>query len=159
MEKYDVNKPDEWPENKCFICGKKINRLKLEPYARTRDKKSICMDDINKLFGQTVATRIMGVKIKASKEILNHTSKEIYIDLNKSDTAKSNEKKGILCCPLCGSTDLQAVGGNDRKDFSLSKAVGGAILAGGIGALAGFAGEGSDKVKLVCMNCGLKFEK
>ena len=101
----------------------------------------------------------MGVKIKASKEILNHTSKEIYIDLNKSDTAKSNEKKGILCCPLCGSTDLQAVGGNDRKDFSLSKAVGGAILAGGIGALAGFAGEGSDKVKLVCMNCGLKFEK
>ncbi|MCQ2570423.1 MAG: hypothetical protein MJ139_05990 [Limosilactobacillus sp.] len=55
-------------------------------------------------------------------------------------------------CPYCGSTDLQIMG-IDRKGFSVGKAVGGAVLTGGIGLLAGFAGKKTGKTDYYCNDC------
>jgi predicted nucleic-acid-binding Zn-ribbon protein len=60
----------------------------------------------------------------------------------------SNEIK----CPKCGSTQLTA----NKKGFSGTKAVGGALLTGGIGLLAGTIG--SNKVKITCLACGNEFK-
>lgn len=54
-------------------------------------------------------------------------------------------------CPKCGSTQLTA----NKKGFSGTQAVGGAILTGGIGLLAGTIG--SNKIKITCLVCGHQF--
>lgn len=51
-----------------------------------------------------------------------------------------------LYCPFCGSSQLTA----NKKGFGAGKAVAGAVLAGGIGLLAGFIGSGN--VKITCIN-------
>jgi len=55
-------------------------------------------------------------------------------------------------CPKCGSTQISA----NRKGFGAGKAVGGAILTGGIGLLGGFIG--SRKMLLTCLNCGKQWQ-
>ena len=59
-------------------------------------------------------------------------------------------------CPKCKSTNIQVLG-NDRKGFSIGKAVGGALLTGGIGTLAGFAGN-NVKYEVVCLQCGHRWK-
>ena len=59
-------------------------------------------------------------------------------------------------CPKCKSTNIQVLG-NDRKGFSIGKAVGGALLTGGIGTLAGFAGK-KGKYEVVCLQCGHRWK-
>ena len=54
-------------------------------------------------------------------------------------------------CPKCQSTQITA----DKKGFSGKQAVGGALLTGGIGLLAGTIG--SNKIKITCLSCGHKF--
>lgn len=46
---------------------------------------------------------------------------------------------------------------NNRKSFSVGKAVGGAALTGGIGTLAGFAGK-KGKDQRFCQDCNTVFE-
>ncbi len=81
-------------------------------------------------------------------------------DAVKSQEAHKQRKaeKQLLKCPKCKSTNLQHAG-NKRKGFSVGKAIGGAVLTGGVGALAGFAGKKGKKENFVCMNCGKKFAK
>lgn len=55
-------------------------------------------------------------------------------------------------CPKCGCTDIAVVNQNDKK-FSAGRALGGTILAGGIGSLAGFTGN-KNKIVFVCKKCG-----
>jgi DNA-directed RNA polymerase subunit RPC12/RpoP len=55
-------------------------------------------------------------------------------------------------CPKCGSEDISA----NKKGFSAGKAVGGALLTGGIGLAAGAIGSG--KVILTCLFCGHQFK-
>jgi len=57
-----------------------------------------------------------------------------------------------IACPKCGSTQITA----NKKGFSGVKAVGGAILIGGAGLLAGTLG--SNKVVITCLACGKKFK-
>lgn len=59
-------------------------------------------------------------------------------------------------CPKCKSTNIQVLG-NNRKAFSVGKAVGGALLTGGIGALAGFAGK-KGKYEVFCADCGHRWK-
>ncbi|MGN1114323.1 MAG: hypothetical protein ACI4RC_04300 [Oscillospiraceae bacterium] len=61
-----------------------------------------------------------------------------------------------LKCPKCKSTNIQVLG-NDRKGFSVGKAIGGALLTGGIGTLAGFAGK-KGKYEVFCMSCGHRWK-
>jgi predicted RNA-binding Zn-ribbon protein involved in translation (DUF1610 family) len=69
-------------------------------------------------------------------------------------------KNKKLVCPACGSDNIQFVG-NQRKAFSVGKAIGGAVLTssfGGVGSLAGFIGKKSKKNTFVCLNCGKEFK-
>lgn len=59
-------------------------------------------------------------------------------------------------CPSCKSTNIQFVE-NKRKGFSIGKAVGGSLLAGSTGSLAGFAGKKGKKSTWHCMDCGHAF--
>lgn len=81
-------------------------------------------------------------------------------DYNKAQEQfkADREESKALKCPKCGSKDLQFAG-NKRKGFSVGKAVGGAVLTGGIGTLAGFAGGKGKKNEFVCMNCGKTFTR
>ena len=57
-----------------------------------------------------------------------------------------------IVCPKCGSNQLSA----NKKGFSGAKAVGGAILTGGIGLLAGTIG--SNDILITCLACGKTFK-
>ena len=57
----------------------------------------------------------------------------------------------IIKCPKCRSNQI----GSHKKGFSGRKAVVGALLTGGIGAIAGTIG--SNDIKLYCLSCGHKF--
>ena len=64
--------------------------------------------------------------------------------------------KERMKCPRCGSQNIQMVG-THKQGFSVGKAVGGAILTGGVGSLAGFAGKQTGKSDWVCQDCGKSF--
>lgn len=70
--------------------------------------------------------------------------------------AAQARKKEAPSCPECKSRNIQLLG-QDRKAFSVGKAVGGAALTGGVGLLAGFAGK-KGKFAWVCMDCGNRFQ-
>jgi len=55
-------------------------------------------------------------------------------------------------CAKCGSTQFTS----NKKGFSGVKALGGAVLTGGIGLLAGTHGSG--KIKITCLSCGHSFK-
>lgn len=61
-----------------------------------------------------------------------------------------------MVCPKCKSTNIQVMG-NNKKGFSVGKAVVGGLLTGGIGTLAGFAGK-KGKYDVFCMDCGHRFQ-
>lgn len=69
---------------------------------------------------------------------------------------KQEKKQNIITCPNCNSKDVSFLQ-QDKKAFSVGKAVGGAVLIGGVGALAGFAGKKGNK-QWHCKNCGNMFE-
>nr|WP_321405404.1 zinc ribbon domain-containing protein [uncultured Carboxylicivirga sp.] len=70
--------------------------------------------------------------------------------VNEPASVKTTNEK-LLKCPKCKSTRLT----DNKKGFSAGKAVAGAVLAGGVGILAGAIG--SNKVQITCLNCGHKF--
>jgi len=76
----------------------------------------------------------------------------------KQEKEQKNQmkKQNIITCPNCNSKDVSFLQ-QDKKAFSVGKAVGGAVLTGGIGALAGFAGKKGNK-QWHCKNCGNFFE-
>lgn len=69
---------------------------------------------------------------------------------------QEKKKQNIITCPNCKSKDVTFLQ-QDKKAFSVGKAVGGAVLTGGVGALAGFAGKKGNK-QWHCQNCGNFFE-
>lgn len=164
---------------KCFICGKKIT---WSAKGITSDFKGICPDDINKIIIDANANKLsvplsvaMWIQKKSSDEIKRLLDNDITFTLKeiKSDKVKDNstvvkaekqvqsatvESKPKLSCPYCGSTNLQPLG-QHRKVFSVGKAVGGTVLTGGVGALAGFIGKKTKQTDFVCMNCGKQFKK
>ncbi|CTJ02829.1 hypothetical protein [Streptococcus pneumoniae] len=74
----------------------------------------------------------------------------------KKQEKKQEKKQNIITCPNCKSKDVTFLQ-QDKKAFSVGKAVGGAVLTGGVGALAGFAGKKGNK-QWHCQNCGNFFE-
>ena len=67
-------------------------------------------------------------------------------------TAQPEPEPSPIKCPNCGST--QIMGG--KKGFSGGKAVGGALILGPLGLLAGL--HRSKKTIISCLNCGHKWE-
>lgn len=75
---------------------------------------------------------------------------------NRHESIKRDKLKAKMKCPRCGSVNIQPMG-QHRKGFSVGKAVGGAVLTGGVGTLAGFAGKKTKETDWVCMDCGKSF--
>ena len=61
--------------------------------------------------------------------------------------------ENLMTCPKCNSTQLSA----DERGVSVSGAVAGAVLAGGVGALAGGL-IGSGATRIDCWDCGYRFK-
>lgn len=80
---------------------------------------------------------------KEAREKARQQLKEIVADI------------GVVKCPYCQSKEVQFMQ-QQRKGFSLGKAVGGTLLAGGVGSLAGFAGK-KGRLQWHCKNCGRTF--
>lgn len=76
-------------------------------------------------------------------------------DLNTLPTEKSKDSYSILKCPHCNSINVDFVQ-NNKKNFSVGKAVAGAVLTGGIGTLAGFSGKKGNN-QWHCKACGNLF--
>lgn len=69
---------------------------------------------------------------------------------------EKRESANKIVCSNCKSTNIEFMG-NNKKNFSVGKAVAGTALTGGVGALAGFAGKkGNDQ--WFCKNCNQVFE-
>ena len=76
--------------------------------------------------------------------------------LHATENTKATNVK-IHTCPNCQSANIQFLG-NNKKSFSVGKAAAGAVLTGGIGTLAGFAGKKGKTDNWHCSDCGATFE-
>lgn len=96
---------------------------------------------------------------KEQKREAKMQKNELKLQKNQLKIQKYQLKnRSKIKCPKCRSTNVQPLGVH-KKGFSVGKAVGGTILVGGVGSLAGFAGKRSKKTDFVCMNCGKQFKK
>lgn len=95
------------------------------------------------------------ITIKSNPQTQNKSTQAV-----QHDTVQSDKKAGLFSsstyCPHCRSLNVSFMQ-NNKKGFSVGKAVGGAALTGGIGTLAGFAGK-KGKNQWHCQNCGKTFE-
>ncbi|MEK5038830.1 DUF4428 domain-containing protein [Sporosarcina sp. FSL K6-3457] len=135
----------------CAICEKEASIMDRRKIA---NDDFLCMDCFKKATSLTTkqmlklktvtADEIRESIIKSGHKIKKHTPptlEELEEQLNPT-----------IKCPKCASKNLQFMQ-NNKKAFSVGKAAGGAILTGGVGALAGFAGKkGDDQWR--CNNCG-----
>lgn len=133
--------------NQCGSCGAKVNvltRFKLS------DGNYICVNCIKKAGLTTSAANQEYMKQSVTLSNL--------FDAHNTKTFKQEQKayKQAIKCPKCKSTEVVFMQ-QDKKGFSVGKAVGGAVLTGGIGTLAGFAGK-KGKKQWHCNNCGRTFE-
>lgn len=117
-----------------FLCGKC-----LKHYGKT----------------DTVGLRLWA-KQHSWKELPQYRGDVQYQGDAKSKTNVNANTNDLLICPFCHSENIQPVG-QHKKGFSVGKAVGGVVLTGGIGALAGFAGKKTGQTDFVCMTCGKQF--
>lgn len=141
----------------CAICGKKIPMYATRH--NTKDHHKICLDCSNEFLSGTNKERMIWIYKHKLSEFENVMNSNEPISTNlKNKSSKKQEQQNTLICPKCGSTKI-TFAGNKRKSFSVGKAVGGAVLTGGIGTLAGFAGKKGKKNKFVCLSCGKGFEK
>jgi len=88
-------------------------------------------------------------------EQLHGEAKKDLDELNKQATS-NKQNKNIIKCPTCQSREIEFMQ-NNKKGFSVGKAIGGAALTGGVGTLAGFAGK-KGKNQWFCTNCHTTFE-
>lgn len=96
------------------------------------------------------------VVIISASDNQNKSPEQRKRETEKITANQEQKKQNIITCPNCNSKDVSFLQ-QDKKAFSLGKAVGGAVLTGGVGALAGFAGK-KGKKQWHCKNCGNFFE-
>ena len=149
----------------CVACNKKQNLITMMFKDRiaafeTNDGKIVCGECAQRVFENNLK------KVKDSSRsswwLRNHSSIEFLHYYNKGVTLSIDKKGNVtgeeLFCPFCGSEDVTPLS-KHREGFSAGKAVAGAVLAGGVGALVGFAGESSSKVDWLCNDCHKAFTK
>lgn len=133
------------------------NTIQNEPDERVKVGFKTLMK--SKSFGEFLAAKNNPEK---AAEIQNRKWSQVM-----SNSAKSTQEvaaikkaakieKNAIKCPKCGSKNVQFMQ-QDKKGFSVGKALGGAVLSGGVGAVAGFAGK-KGKKQWHCLNCSNVFE-
>lgn len=98
-----------------------------------------------------IESRSWGRALSNSAQVTNQNAKR-----NAEIKKQRKIEKNAIRCPHCKSTDV-AFMQQDKKGFSVGKAAAGAVLTGGVGTLAGFAGK-KGKKQWHCQNCGNTFE-
>lgn len=111
-------------------------------------------DKINPIFNKS--TDLINKATQVGVRSLNKSSEKTSEKLNDVTNHSIGQKK--IKCPRCKSLDVSFMK-NDRKKFSVGKALGGNLLAGGVGTLAGFAGKEGNKNHWRCNECGTTFKK
>ncbi|MHC9533182.1 hypothetical protein ACVPPR_07460 [Dellaglioa sp. L3N] len=99
-------------------------------------------------------------KLEDTSTRLNTVNNMAKMKNAESYVKEAKEKKHAANsphCPKCKSTNIQILD-NKKKAFSVGKAVGGAVLTGGIGTIAGFAGKRGKKYHAICLNCRKSFD-
>lgn len=99
---------------------------------------------------------VIGAVIDNQKKSPEQRERELEEFRANQEKKKQEKKQNIITCPNCKSKDVTFLQ-QDKKAFSVGKAAGGAVLTGGIGILAGFAGKKGNK-QWHCKNCGNFFE-
>lgn len=143
--------------NLCVICEKETSIMDRRKIA---NNEFLCMSCLQKASSLSVkqmirlktvtADEIRELIIKSGNKIKKYTPPTLE-ELEKLEELRNPKLK----CPSCKSLDIQFMQ-NNKKAFSVGKAAGGAILTGGVGVLAGFAGKkGDDQWR--CNNCGEMF--
>lgn len=97
-------------------------------------------------------------RTKRLKKRIDDSAKKASMDLDKQKEidAKRKHAAAVVRCTACGSENVNFLK-NERKEFSVGKAVAGGILTGGIGTMAGFAGKkGFDVYR--CNKCHREFK-
>lgn len=102
-----------------------------------------------------VNPKLKVIRVNRTEE-LNKDAAVLQLRNTQSNPQLDSQPNSQLTCPTCQSVQVEFIG-NQRKSFSVGKAVAGGLLTGGYGALAGFAGKkGNDRWH--CKNCGNIFE-
>lgn len=96
------------------------------------------------------------------QELLNMIDVEIIEKGNNLEQMPTSQKQMEQKfkknqCPNCGSANIQFMD-NNRKGFSVGKAVAGGVLTGGVGTLAGFTGKKGETDRWFCTDCGSVFD-
>lgn len=140
---------ESYSNKECASCHDKIgfvNRFKL------RDGAYVCKKCIKKA-GFNTLTLSIADSMYISNELTLDT---LFNDHSEYLSIKSIKKdRNSITCPKCKSSNVQFMQ-QGKKGFSVGKAVGGAVLTGGIGTLAGFAGK-KGKKEWFCQNCNNVF--
>ena len=111
-------------------------------------------DAINPIVSKTADVFVKATE--ATTKGLNKSAEKASEKLNDISAQAAGQKK--VKCPRCKSLDVSFME-NDRKKFSMGKAIGGNLLAGNVGTLAGFAGKKGKKNHWRCNDCGTTFKK
>ncbi len=92
-----------------------------------------------------------GMCIECQCKPFREMKNSAYVEKIKSRDSAA----GSAVCPSCGSPNIRFIS-EKREAFSAGKAVAGLVVAGGIGATAGFLGGkvGND---VICRDCGHRF--
>ena len=142
----------------CYVCGRKLKFL--ETKYNTKDQQKLCDDCMHRLFGRNNGL----LKTNNIIDWISHhtaMASKHYIDAGKTLTMKADGKvegDTDLFCPYCNSDNVQPLG-QHHQAFSVGKAVGGAVLTGGVGAVAGFLCKNTKQTDFGCMNCGKQFKR
>lgn len=94
--------------------------------------------------------------------LLKNLNEDIHTTEATSTSTTTKKEKPVkpdrkaIKCPNCKSINVDFMG-NNRKGFSVGKAVAGGVLTGGVGSIAGFAGK-KGKNQWHCRDCGRTFK-
>lgn len=147
-----------------LVTNKRVLVLQKDPLGGDEHVLNISLDkisDISYKEGMVFSNLFItdSEQIHKIKQISSNDIENLVKSIKETMTSSAHKvlKEGLYC-PYCNSENVKPLGA-DRKAFSVGKAAAGAVLTGGIGVLAGFAGKKSGKTDFVCMNCGKQFKK
>lgn len=137
----------------CPLCSRVVN-ISNASFNKLEGRRvcSSCSTKLNAVYPNRFSFK--GVTIEEAKKAI-----KTYTQPNYTPTPVSEPKvpKKALC-PKCHSQNIVPMG-HKRKNISVGKAAGGAMLFGGIGLAAGFIGKTDKKVEFYCQDCGNIFKR
>jgi len=99
---------------------------------------------------------VMAASMESSKEHNRKFREQCTEEQVFKRKKRELDLRNALYCPHCLSINVDVMGGRP-KSYSIGKALGGAMLAGDVGLLAGFAGTNGG-YECRCKDCGRRFK-